>query len=104
MVADFATKEQPNLHFLIFGSLAFLSGLLNMRLPETSGQPTPETIQDMLTQARMSPKTKPPSDGQGGYSKLATHDPHEDEIGGGHGAGGKRNEGFEPEFRKIHDV
>ncbi|XP_076034582.1 solute carrier family 22 member 15-like [Oratosquilla oratoria] len=39
----------PNLHFTFIGLLVFLSGILNLKLPETLGKPLPETIADILT-------------------------------------------------------
>ena len=38
----------PNLQFTIFGSLTFISGLLNLRLPETLGKKLPETVCELL--------------------------------------------------------
>ena len=34
-------------HFLVFGLLGMSGGLASMWLPETQGQPLPQTIQDM---------------------------------------------------------
>ncbi|XP_059094038.1 organic cation transporter protein-like [Tigriopus californicus] len=38
----------PNLHFIVFGLLTFSSGIFNRRLPETQGQPLPESLEDLL--------------------------------------------------------
>lgn len=38
----------PNLQFTALGILTFLSGLLNLKLPETLGQPMTETVADIL--------------------------------------------------------
>lgn len=38
----------PSLQFTALGLLTFLSGLLNLKLPETLGQPMPETVADVL--------------------------------------------------------
>ena len=37
----------PNLHLIVFGALAFSAGVLNLRLPDTSGLPLPESLSDM---------------------------------------------------------
>ena len=37
----------PNLHLIVFGALAFSAGILNLRLPDTSGLPLPESLSDM---------------------------------------------------------
>ena len=37
----------PNLHFIVFGVLAFSAGVLNLHLPDTSGLPLPESLSDM---------------------------------------------------------
>ena len=42
----------PNLHFLIFGLMAFSAGILNAKLPETAGIPLPDTIQDLVKMKR----------------------------------------------------
>lgn len=38
----------PNLHFLLFGGMAFLAGVVNLQLPETMGRPLPEDMGDLL--------------------------------------------------------
>lgn len=38
----------PNLQFTALGLMTLLSGLLNLKLPETLGQAMPETISDVL--------------------------------------------------------
>ena len=38
----------PNLHFVLFGLLATVSGVMNLRLPETTGRPMPEMMADLL--------------------------------------------------------
>ena len=37
----------PNLHYIVFGGLALAAGVLNLRLPDTSGLPLPESLSDM---------------------------------------------------------
>ena len=114
MFADVGTKSQPHLHFLIFGAISFLSGLLNLQLPETAGQPTPDTIQDMLTQAKSAKKQQQLKQAEGNssnekkkgfYTKLATEDRMMD-VEDVHSTPkkGKTNQAFEPEFRRIHDI
>lgn len=44
MLGDVAT----NLQFTALGLLTFSSGLLNLKIPETLGQPMPETVADIL--------------------------------------------------------
>lgn len=41
----------PNLHFTILGIMTLLAGFLNLKLPETLGQPMPETIADVISLA-----------------------------------------------------
>merc|ERR1712077_167661 len=38
----------PNMHFLIFGLMTIISGILNAYLPETKGQPLPENISSLI--------------------------------------------------------
>ncbi|XP_068240906.1 solute carrier family 22 member 15-like isoform X2 [Palaemon carinicauda] len=38
----------PNLQFTALGAMTFVSGLLNLKLPETMGQPMPESVADIL--------------------------------------------------------
>lgn len=59
----------PNLQFTVLGLLTLLSGLLNLKLPETLGQPMPETISDVLA-LRNSIKTVHHSK----YKKLETEE------------------------------
>lgn len=59
----------PNLHFTALGFMTLLSGLLNLKLPETLGQAMPETVSDVLA-LRKSSKTKYHSK----YKKLESED------------------------------
>ena len=45
---------RPNLQYTALGLMAILSGLLNLKLPETLGQPMPETISDVLALRNLS--------------------------------------------------
>ena len=38
----------PNMHFVIFGVMSLLSGVLNMYLPETKDVPLPENIESLI--------------------------------------------------------
>lgn len=38
----------PNLQFTALGAMTFIAGLLNLKLPETMGQPMPESVADIL--------------------------------------------------------
>ena len=38
----------PSLQFTILGAVTFLSGVLNLKLPETLGKSMPETVSDIL--------------------------------------------------------
>ncbi|XP_042855678.1 solute carrier family 22 member 15-like isoform X2 [Penaeus japonicus] len=38
----------PNMQFTVFGLMTFLAGILNLKLPETLGQPMPENITDVI--------------------------------------------------------
>lgn len=38
----------PNLQFTVLGMMTLLAGFLNLKLPETLGQPMPETISDII--------------------------------------------------------
>lgn len=38
----------PNLQFTALGIMTFVAGILNMKLPETLGQPMPESVADIL--------------------------------------------------------
>ena len=70
-------QVQPNLHLLVFGLLTFTSGLFNLRLPETSGKPLPESLADMRKLiAASSPTPKKPSKETSSYAyeKLSTND------------------------------
>ncbi|XP_069985725.1 organic cation transporter protein isoform X4 [Penaeus vannamei] len=44
MLGDFI----PNMQFTVFGLMTFLAGVLNLKLPETLGQPMPENIADVI--------------------------------------------------------
>lgn len=44
----------PNLQFTVLGLLTFLSGILNLKLPETLGRPMPETVADVLALRKQS--------------------------------------------------
>ncbi|KAK7078545.1 hypothetical protein SK128_015727 [Halocaridina rubra] len=46
----------PNLQFTALGLMTFLSGLLNLKLPETMGLPMPESIADILAMKNASSK------------------------------------------------
>lgn len=59
----------PNLQFTALGLLTFSSGLLNLKLPETLGQPMPETIADILAFRKASKTVH-----HGKYNKLETED------------------------------
>ncbi|XP_071525816.1 solute carrier family 22 member 15-like isoform X2 [Panulirus ornatus] len=51
MVAPFILimgEVLPNLQFTALGIMTFIAGMLNMKLPETLGQPMPESITDVL--------------------------------------------------------
>ncbi len=51
ILAPFLTQLgdlSTDLHFVVFGGLAFSSAVLNTRLPETKGMPLPETVEDLL--------------------------------------------------------
>ncbi|XP_074662701.1 solute carrier family 22 member 15-like isoform X2 [Tubulanus polymorphus] len=54
MIASLSTVSSA-LPFLVFGCMAFSAGVLNFYLPETKGQPMPETIDDVLM---MGPKKR----------------------------------------------
>ena len=48
----------PNMHFLIFGLMTIISGILNAYLPETKGQPLPENISSLILMQSSTSNTK----------------------------------------------
>ena len=80
----------PNLHLILFGAFTFSAGVLNLRLPDTSGLPLPESLSDMrrlLCNKVALPAAFPKrTDSQFGYARLATserqfEDEEEDGVG-----------------------
>lgn len=72
-------KVYPNLHFLLFGLLSLFAGILNTRLPDTTGLPLPECISDMkrlITSNATS--SSPKKDKSSGYKRLATSEAEKD--------------------------
>ncbi len=69
-------QVQANLHLVVFGVLTFSSGLLNLRLPETSGKPLPESLADMRKLISSSSGSSPVKKQEANYAyeKLTTND------------------------------
>ena len=43
----------PNLHLIIFGGFTLISGVVNLKLPETQDEPLPNTIEDLVLKLSM---------------------------------------------------
>ena len=74
-------KVLPNIHFLIFGLMTVISGLLNAYLPETKDEPLPESIRTLILMQASKSKTK--LDAMAKKKRLKSHDYREvstDEI------------------------
>ena len=62
----------PNIHFLIFGLMTVISGLLNAYLPETKDEPLPESISTLILMQSSKSKTK--FDAIAKKKRLKSHD------------------------------
>ncbi|XP_045609975.2 solute carrier family 22 member 15-like isoform X1 [Procambarus clarkii] len=68
----------PNLQFTALGIMTFVAGVLNLKLPETLGQPMPESVADILALRNAGKTGSISKDYQ--YNKLETGDEDTEEV------------------------